>query len=69
MNYKELHTMIKGETLPMASENSRGNAIIVTAGRTEDDMKFITLKTCQDNGWIRVNTYYEDGTFEETYEK
>lgn len=29
----------------------------------------ITVWTLQDNGWTRVNTYWLDGTREETYKK
>ncbi len=64
-----LKKRIAGKELPLFSENSRGENVIITAGRTEDGTEFITLKTMQKNDWIGVATYYEDGTEEETYEK
>lgn len=43
-----------------ASESGEPQTIAVS-----DDK--ITVWTLQDNGWTRVNTYWQDGTREETY--
>ena len=59
----------KGKEMPVTYENSKGENAIITKGISEDGTKFFTVKTMQKNDWIAVNTYYEDGTIEETYEK
>ena len=58
-----------GKSLPLTFENSRGENAIVSGGMTKEGVKFFEVKTAQHNGWIAVNTYYEDGAAEETYEK
>ena len=55
--------------LPALSENASGEKTILTEGRTEDGQHFFRLKTLQHNGWIAVNTYYENGSTEETFER
>lgn len=30
---------------------------------------YITIETLQHNGWTRINTYWADGTTEETYKR
>lgn len=44
--------------------NSSGEKVIVTI-----DKESASVRTLQDNGWIRENTYYPDGTEEEMYSK
>lgn len=58
-----------GHTLPAVSENWDGEKTILTEGISEDGNHFFRIRTMQHNGWIAVNTYYEDGSTEETYEK
>lgn len=67
--YGVLARRTKGKEMPLFFENSRGENAIITEGRLEDGTHFFTVKTYQHNNWIAVNTYYEDGTEEETYEK
>lgn len=52
-----------------------GKSNSVFTGSNEDGENTITsihadrivIKTLQPNNWIRVNTYYDDETMEETY--
>lgn len=45
-------------------------------GKNSDDENVIvsindekaTITTCQKNGWLRINVYWKDGTYEELYE-
>ena len=43
-------------------ENEDGEKVIVSI-----DEESAEVKTLQDNGWIRINIYYPDGTEEELY--
>lgn len=59
----------EGNTLPAVSENWSEEKTILSEGRSEDGKHFFCIRTLQHNGWIAVNTYYEDGSTSETYEK
>lgn len=50
------------------AENEDEELIIITHTNEEDD-KYYTVETYQNNGWIRKNIFHEDGTTEELYEK
>lgn len=41
-----------------------GSPVIVSIDENE-----ATIQTLQNNGWIRVNIYYKDGTVEELYKR
>lgn len=45
-------------------ENQYGENIMLSV--CEDN---VTTETLQSNGWIQVNTYWKDGTVEETYKR
>ncbi len=45
-------------------ENENGEPVTISVFSDR-----ITVVTAQSNGWNRINTYYSDGTIEETYEK
>lgn len=50
--------------------NDKGEAIGVVLNQKDDDEeKSISFRILQGNDWIRVNTYYEDGVYTETYER
>lgn len=46
-----------------AGTNDKKNIVIVKVTDNE-----LIITTCQDNGWLRKNIYYRDGTTEEIYE-
>lgn len=56
--------------LPVVGRNDLGEYVIVDkgpdGGESGPSYKLITL---QDNGWLRINTHYEDGSSEESYKK
>lgn len=61
--YEELvtkHGYIKGQV----GVNSDGENVIVTI-----DEESASVITVQENGWLRQNIYYPDGTEEELYTK
>lgn len=66
-NTKSIKKIIKthGKSgLLTTGKSANGENIILTVG--ED---YITTETLQRNDWIRVNTYWADGTTEETYKR
>lgn len=67
MTYQELHNMTQGHTLPQGSRNKSGEVVIISRGTDCSGRKFFAVKTYQENGWIRTNHIYEDGSTEELY--
>lgn len=59
----------EGHTLPAVSENWSGEKTILSEGRDEDGRHFFKIRTMQHNGWMAINTYYDDSSTDETYEK
>ena len=68
MNYQKLAEIIKGETIPLTAENGDKERVIIEKLHN-GDMEYYQLSTFQCNGWVRINRYYEDGSFDETYER
>lgn len=68
MTYQEIKKLTKGKEFPMTAENENGEVVILEIGYVDGEMIF-TVTTAQSNGWLRVNTYWEDGTIEETYKR
>ena len=54
----------KGYVSPFSAQNIDDEDVVIQ--RYPD---CIQLMTFQNNGWIRINEYYPDGTTTETYEK
>ena len=54
--------------LPLTAKTESGEDVIVDAF-TQDEKIVWHIATLQDNGWIRINLYYEDGTVEELFDK
>lgn len=68
MTYEELKELVKGKDCPLMGENEDGEVVIVSEGR-DDEGHYYETKTAQNNGWVRVNTYYETGATTETFER
>lgn len=68
MNYQKLEDMTKGKTFPIMVKNEKGERVIVEKGHN-GDLEYYQLSTFQNNDWVRINCYYEDGSIDETYEK
>ncbi len=67
ISYKQFERDLKNKELPLTGKIN-GDLSIVSKGRDEAG-NFYQTRTVQKNGWIRVNTYYEEGTVTETFEK
>ena len=67
--YSQLKRLTAGKQLPYAAKsNATGeNAVIEEGGKGAEH--FYRVTTTQHNGWHRINTYYADGSADETYEK
>lgn len=57
-----------GKRLPLSAINENGEDMII-----EDDYNSgkhaYKITTVQHNNWCRINTYYQDGTSDEMFEK
>lgn len=60
--------MAEGHTLPCGGRNAAGEVVILEAGSLAGE-RFYRTKTFQENGWCRINTYYESGDQDETYKR
>lgn len=68
MSYSEIKKLTEGREFPIAAKNEDGENVIIEISYVDGEMLF-TLTTSQSNGWLRINTYWPDGTIEETYKK
>lgn len=68
MTYKELTKILAEREFPTMGRNQDFELVLIEEGR-EDGRHFYRLTASQENGWLRVNTYYEDGSTDETYRK
>lgn len=67
--YQQLTRLTAGKDLPMVATSSITNENVVIERGNDGEQDFFKLTTTQRNGWHRVNTYYADGSADETYEK
>lgn len=66
--YNYLAKLTNGKQLPLVAHSSTGELVVIERGKDEAGEFFKTV-TSQENGWLRINTYYADGSAEETYRK
>jgi hypothetical protein len=75
MDYREIKAKLveKGfgvHDLPLVGKNEDGETLIISVVKDiETGSDAFKVETAQDNGWMRVNIYYKDGTVEELYER
>lgn len=67
MTYQALLEQTKGQSLPVTGINDRGEFVIIDHG-TGEAGNFFKVTACQENNWVRVSSYYEDGMYEESYQ-
>lgn len=69
-SYKDIKNFTNECKLPFDGVNDNDESILISSGiDNESNEKYYKVKTKQNNGWIRTNIYWEDGTIEELYEK
>ena len=66
--FRDLEKMTSGKNLPLIGKNE-DNEVVIIEGGANDGGRFFRVTTAQHNDWCRINTYWEDGTIEETYRK
>ena len=64
MNYSEIKELVGEQMLPLSATADSGEDVIIEGGDN-----CYRLTTLQNNGWLRINEFYEDGTITETYER
>lgn len=67
--YAEIAQLVGAKSLPLAGRNSHGEAVVIERGSDRNLGSFYRVTTSQDNGWCRINTYYENGDQEQTYRR
>ena len=50
-------------------QNENGEYVTARTVTDEDGDTYKEYHTYRENGWVRVNCFYEDGTVTEEYEK
>ncbi len=69
--YEEIKQKVEefGKSCPLSGTDGDGNPVIISEGGNEESGHFYEVQTAQDNGWLRINTYYENGDTEETFDR
>ena len=60
---KELMDKLGDSTSMFSGENENGETVYISIYHTQ-----IVIKTMQKNHWVRLNTYYRDGSSDETFD-
>ena len=68
MTYAEIKKLYGDAVIPYFGMHIGGEKFLVSH-EENDNGKYYKFKTFQHNGWIRINIYYENGDYEELYEK
>lgn len=66
MTYTSLKELI-GNNPPTMARNQDNESVFITQGYTEG-LHWYKTETAQDNGRLRSNIYYADGTTEELFD-
>ena len=67
--YQYFKKLTSGKTLPMAATSKEtGENVIIECGN-DGEQNFYKVTTSQENGWLRINTYYADGSIDETFKR
>ena len=67
--FEEIYNDLKNEDLGPLFRNEDDEIVEATAGKYPNGVKFYQIKTYQENGWTRINIFYEDGSTEELFSK
>ena len=66
-DYLDLTNQFKPEEFPVAGMNENGERVVID--RYDGEEAYFKVTTFQNNDWIRVNYYYQDGSVDEIYER
>ena len=68
MEYKDVAKLTEGYKFPVFGKNADNENVIIERGRLSG-RRFFRISTAQTNGWMRYNTYWEDGDTAETFRR
>lgn len=68
VNYDTLKQFCLDTNLSATAINDNGESVVISTEPFEGSYCY-RLDTCQHNGWIRTNYYYEDGSIDELFER
>lgn len=66
-DYLDLTKEFNLEDFPIAGKNENGENVMIE--HYDGDDPYFKVTTFQNNNWVRINYYYEDGSTEEIYER
>lgn len=66
MTFEELDELTKNYDSLIHATNQDGEDVIIQWNK---DRTIFTTTTAQSNGWLRINRYHKDGSYEEEYKK
>lgn len=66
IDYAHIDYMTREKEFPVFGKNEHNENIIIDKG-IRSGKRLYMITTSQNNGWIRLNTFFEDGSTEETY--
>lgn len=66
--YQHLTKLTEGKALPMVASSATNENVVIERGN-DGEQNLFKVTTTQSNGWHRINTYYEDGSSDEAYER
>lgn len=67
ISYDNLEIFTRGANLPATAVNDKGENVIISTEPSNQGMCY-RLDTYQQNGWVRINRYYENGAWDEEYD-
>lgn len=68
ITFENLDVFCSTTNLPATAVNDNGESVIISTEPFEGSYCY-RLDTCQHNGWIRTNYYYEDGSIDELFDR
>jgi len=68
MGYEDVAKLTEGYKFPVFAKNADNENVIIERGRLSG-RRFFRISTSQNNGWMRYNTFWEDGSTAETYRR
>lgn len=69
ISYDSLLDKHKEYGFPVTGVNNEGEMLVFGVTKSDDGDLLFRVTTFQKNNWARINTYWPDGTVEETFSK
>lgn len=67
--YEKIKKRCEGVSLPCVTFNELNESIIIERGKDDELGNFYQLTVCQENGWCRIERYFEKDIIDTEYRK